>query len=714
MVSNGRVLASPRDLLFRDPAAFVAGEIRRHSPVWQLVLQEHTKRSEILSYIDNGVDVYPFLRHFKGRFQGESFDSDLPPPRHFSNSRSCLGFETFITTTILDRVQNGSLTVVGKLGEVAPPRLVMPLTVEPSKPRLCHDERFLNLWVIDSPFSFDSLTDLPRYVGLNHYQTILDDKSGYDHFFLTECSRTFFAFQWQHWYFCYNTIPFGWKASANLYHTIGLAASSYIRSHGVPCSQYIEDCHIGQLRTPPPNPLVPVWSNFALAEAAAFIAGSVLIQLGYFIDINKCILIPQMVVPFLGYFSDSSRQAFILPCEKKAKFCALRESILAKKTVSLTQLPKFAGKTMSFTLVVPAAHLYSRATFRAISKAHATHRPVLITPDLLQELLHWRFLDTWTGFFPWRPEYHYRIRVFSDASNTGWGGILYFSSNIPTHVHGLWRNDERSAAIVTREALALVKTLHIAAQRFSNARIDCYVDSQVLVNCRSKGGSKSRELTEVLKQLFHQTLLSNFCLHLYYVPSSQNPADRASRQLSGLDCTLAPHVWRLIDDTFGPHSIDLMAIPANVRCDSSGRLLKFFSPFPLQAAAGTNVFSQVLPPSDNAYVFPPFVLIGPLIKFLSTHCHCAFSLVVPDLCPRRYWWPLLRHRSTASFVWASKDNLIFCSFQHRHLRDLHPALYNGTFGCFVFLISEFFRITCLSRHLSTMETRRTVSGLPLP
>ena len=59
-----------------------------------------------------------------------------------------------------------------------------------------------------------------------------------------------------------------------------------------------------------------------------------------------------MVVPFLGYFLDSSRQAFIPPCEKNAKFRALRESILAKKTskktISLTQLQKFAGKTVFY------------------------------------------------------------------------------------------------------------------------------------------------------------------------------------------------------------------------------------------------------------------------------------------------------------------------------------------------------------------------------
>ena len=47
-------------------------------------------------------------------------------------------------------------------------KLVMPITVEPTKPRMCHDERFLNLWIKDCPFSLDCLSDLPWYVGPGH------------------------------------------------------------------------------------------------------------------------------------------------------------------------------------------------------------------------------------------------------------------------------------------------------------------------------------------------------------------------------------------------------------------------------------------------------------------------------------------------------------------------------------------------------------------
>ena len=57
----------------------------------------------------------------------------------------------------------------------------MPLTVEPTKPRLCHDERFLNFWIRDLPLTLDYIGNLPRYVAHNHFQSTMDVKSGYDH-----------------------------------------------------------------------------------------------------------------------------------------------------------------------------------------------------------------------------------------------------------------------------------------------------------------------------------------------------------------------------------------------------------------------------------------------------------------------------------------------------------------------------------------------------
>ena len=220
---------------------------------------------------------------------------------------------------------------------------------------------------------------------------------------------------------------------------------------------------------------------------------------GLFDQSKKSILVPRLVVPFLGFLSDASRQAFLLPDDKRAKFITLKEPILPRKSVSLHKLRKFAGKTLSFILVIPGAQLYSRTIFRAISKANCTGHPVPLSADLLQELLQWQFLDSWEGYLPWHPEFHYSIRLASDASNTGWGCVLYLANEAPTSVHGLQTREERATSIALRETLALHKTITIAASRISNVQIDHYVNNQVLVNSWQKEGSKSPVLNDAFK-----------------------------------------------------------------------------------------------------------------------------------------------------------------------------------------------------------------------
>ena len=83
----------------------------------------------------------------------------------------------------------------------------------------------------------------------------------------------------------YATLPFGWKTSAYVYDTVGMAATHFIRSSGVPCSRYTDDRHAGQLRLP--RACMNQFSNFQLAQMAAFVACSVLVSLGYFIGLKK-------------------------------------------------------------------------------------------------------------------------------------------------------------------------------------------------------------------------------------------------------------------------------------------------------------------------------------------------------------------------------------------------------------------------------------------
>ena len=70
------------------------------------------------------------------------------------------------------------------MGKNDPPHLVLPLTVESTKPRFCIDAKFLNLWTRDVPFTLDRLADVPRFVYPSSFLTKCDDKSRYDHVLL--------------------------------------------------------------------------------------------------------------------------------------------------------------------------------------------------------------------------------------------------------------------------------------------------------------------------------------------------------------------------------------------------------------------------------------------------------------------------------------------------------------------------------------------------
>jgi hypothetical protein len=345
MVKNGQTIGNVHELSFRDPTYFRAGELHRNAQYWEDMADTvpSAPQSEVLLWINQRVSTFPYFRHSKKKFKDEYFDSALPPSRMFKNNVSCRQFVDFIQKTVLNRLCMGAVSLVGRVGQVKPPHLVLPLTVEPTKPGLCHDARFLNLWMQDKPFTLDKLTDLPRYVSKDTYQTVLDDKSGYDHLLLSDDSHTYFGFEWAGWYFTYNTLPFGWKISPYVYHTTGLMAANYFRSMSIPCLLYIDDRHYRQLQISLNQGEYASLKttddrNFAAGQSAIFLVAFYLVRLGYFLALLKSIFIPRKEVPYLGFGADSSREVFHILPGKKAKFLDLTRTTLKSRSTSVKTL----------------------------------------------------------------------------------------------------------------------------------------------------------------------------------------------------------------------------------------------------------------------------------------------------------------------------------------------------------------------------------------
>ena len=118
--------------------------------------------------------------------------------------------------------------------------------------------------------------------------------------------------------------------------------------------------------------------QFSACRGCCFIVCSVLVRLGYFIGLSESVPVIQTRIRFLGFLSDSILQAFLIPQDKRIKFATLRDSILQCRTVSIKTLQRFAGKVTSFSLAVPAARLYTREVYRAISLANRFSRPIKV------------------------------------------------------------------------------------------------------------------------------------------------------------------------------------------------------------------------------------------------------------------------------------------------------------------------------------------------
>ena len=98
-------------------------------------------------------------------------------------------------------------------------------------------------------------------------------------------------------------------------------------------------------------------------------------------------------------------------------------------------LQRFQGKYISLTLMVSAAQLYTQVVARVISRCQRLGAPIKLDGDLQAEILHWRFLDSWTGCVPWCAEEHKVVKLLaSNASQSCWDDSLSLPGGIETTI----------------------------------------------------------------------------------------------------------------------------------------------------------------------------------------------------------------------------------------------------------------------------------------
>ena len=228
-VVSGELNASAADVWAGDPESFFAGQPHHHPAIWDTLTLGHPQRDLIVGWIKHGISVKEFIVPFKGQYRQERFNHLFPPNKHYPNNKKCKFYRDTISREIEQKIAMGAIKVWGRVGTCPPPAIVMPLSIEPSKPRLVHDQQYFNCFMRHCPFSLDQVVNLPCYLARDSYHTKLDNKSGFDHFLLSEDSLPYMGAEWGGWWLVWKTLPQGWRESPYVYQTLGQVFTHTLR-----------------------------------------------------------------------------------------------------------------------------------------------------------------------------------------------------------------------------------------------------------------------------------------------------------------------------------------------------------------------------------------------------------------------------------------------------------------------------------------------------
>ena len=151
-----------------------------------------------------------------------------------------------------------------------------------------------------------------------------------------------------------------------------------------------------------------------------------------------------------------------------------------------------------------------------------------------------------------------------------------------------------------RELTAVLFTVKAAVGSISGRTVVVETNNTATRTYINHLGGRSRFLNNIVRSLWLFCYSHNISLQAIHRPGVVNQrADKLPRwKQDHTDIRLDPQAFRLIDDKWGPHSVDLFATQTNTQ------LARFVSWRPDPESIATDAFQFTLK-GENAYCFPP-------------------------------------------------------------------------------------------------------------
>jgi hypothetical protein len=564
--------------------------------------------------------------------------------------------------------------------------------------RPCLNLKPCNLCIRHRHFHMEGIETVKELLHPGDWFGKIDLRDAYLQVSFAQDLRRLLRFTWRGRAFECLTLIFGLSEAPWLFTKVMRAPVKYLRTLGIRVVIYLDD-------------LLFIADSPELLRAHMQIALDLFQRLGLQAKVAKCVTTPTRIIEFLGYTLNSVEMSCSLPDRKVLTMMAsarlVRSHLLTKTGVPVLALERLLGRlsAASFAIWPTRLHMAGLLSMHRAGLAASSGERVLqlTTTAALDDLDFWMsHLRNWNGRSLFRdPTPDYILE--SDAAKVGWGIAWRRDPLTPEVTRGLFSLELRRSSSNTRELHAAIFGLMAMIQHFNWSKVTVLLrtDNITTLHYVRRMGGRLIHLTRALLPLAEFLREREIRLLVDYLPGIWNLlADPLSRQEASVaDAHLLPEAFRLLEERWGPHQVDLMASAVN------HQIPNYISHLPDAGALWTNLFTWY--PNDAVhgwYCFPPVARVGRVLQWAVLH-EVPMTLVVPDW-PSQPWWPLLlTYLSDVPLVFPPQPALLSVP-----AGSLEESLQWTMIGCRLSFGSSAERVSQIRQSLSLCAAGQMVRG----
>ena len=489
--------------------------------------------------------------------------------------------------------------------------------------RMIIDLSDVNDYVQKFHFKMDHLNVALDLVEKDMFMTSIDLKDAYYSVPIWESHRKYLSFQWEGSYFQFQVLPFGLTSAPRVFTKILKPVFAKMRQEGFIVLGYIDDSLI-------------MADSYEQCVKGTERLTQLLTQLGFSLNYQKSVLVPEKQIKFLGYNINSKDMTVFPTLKKREKALDFITKLRSQKTHKI----RFVASAIGFIVDLCKGVEYGANHYRFLEdcKIHALRRAgkkgynglMNLSPEALLELSWW--------------EQNVKVRtkkirvgepnliLSTDASELGWGAV--FGSQ---KAGGRWSSFEAQSHINVLELRAVLLGIRTFFSQENSLEILVKCDNTTAISYINRmGGSKSRECEEVAKEIWDFCETKNFWIVATHIPGVYNvEADFMSRNFTeNTEWSLNDKIFTSLCNEWGMPEVDMFASRLNHKVQT------YVSWMRDPDAVAINAFTVNWNSWNLIYVFPPFSLVTKCLRRIK-RTRASVILVVPNW-PGQVWFSLLK------------------------------------------------------------------------